>query len=400
MARKVDPAGAFRSEGQRRFEELTEHIAKRLPRRELRSRIRQYLQGLLQPVERKNGWQLAEVAGDPTPHNVQHLLNRATWDANEVRDQLRTYVVEHLGDEEAVLVLDETGFLKKGEHSVGVQRQYSGTAGRIENCQIGVFLAYASALGRALIDRELYLPQVWANDKKRREAAAVPKEVIFATKPALGRAMIERAVETHVPFTWVTGDEVYGGDSKLRQWLESQMISYVLAVRTNQYVWCQESFTQETVEQLLAEHPRLRWQRVSAGLGAKGPRWYHWIRMALISPEASKERWLLVRRHLETEELAYYLVICPRQTTLDTLVRVAGARWTIEECFEATKNEVGLDQYEVRNWHGWYRHITLAMAAHDYLTVLRAYHLEPRPTSKKRRDPMRAFKRERATLSR
>lgn len=378
MARKVDPVRAFRAEGRQHYKELTERIGEHLPRRELRARVNQYLQGLLQPLDRKNGWQVAEVAGEATPHNVQHLLNRAQWDANDVRDELREYVVAHLGDDKAVLVLDETGFLKKGRYSVGVQRQYSGTAGRIENCQIGVFLAYATPKGRVLLDRELYLPEVWATDNERREAAAVPSDVAFATKPALGRHMIERAVAAEVPFAWVTGDEVYGGDGKLRLWLEANDLSYVLAVRTNQYVWCKKGFTQKTVQQLLTDSPATRWQRLSAGNGAKGPRWYYWTRLALPAAEPTKERWLLVRRCLDdANELAYYLVVCPAHTTLPTLVAVAGRRWAIEECFEATKSETGLDQYEVRNWHGWYRHITLVMAAHDYLTVLRAHHLEP-----------------------
>jgi SRSO17 transposase len=322
-------------------------------------------------VERKNGWQLAEQAGDETPYATQHLLGRAVWSADEVRDDLRNYVVKYLGDEEGVLVLDETGFLKKGVKSAGVQRQYSGTAGRVENCQIGVFLAYATREGRTFLDRELYLPQSWADDRRRRAEAGVPPEVRFATKPALGRRMIERAQQAGVPFRWVTGDEVYGNDSQMRRWLEGRKTFYVLAVSCQYQVfydgarrWASE------IAKLLAQK---EWKRLSAGAGTKGERLYDWALLPLGEVDEERQRWLLFRRSLsDPTDLAYYVVSAPKKTSLEVIVKVAGTRWAIEESFESAKGEVGLDHYEVRSWGGWYRHITLAMLAHAYLTAVRA----------------------------
>jgi SRSO17 transposase len=321
---------------------------------------------LLAPLERKNGWQLAEAAGDTTPDGVQDFLARMRWDAEAVRDDLRAYVVEHLGDPDAVLVLDETGFLKKGAKSAGVQRQYSGTAGRIENCQIGVFLGYASRHGRALIDRALYLPQGWTGDAARRAAAGIPEAVAFATKPQLGLAMLERALEAGVAFAWVAGDSVYGADSRIRRRLEAQQRGYVLTVTSGQRLGL------VPVEEWLAEVPPEGWQRLSAGDGAKGPRLYDWAFLPYRGAAPGWQKGLLVRRSLgKPADLAYYLTHAPEAATLPDLVRVAGTRWTIESCFEEAKGEVGLDQYEVRSWTGWHRHITLAMLAHAYLAVLR-----------------------------
>jgi len=356
------------------LEALHTRVRRRFARAEPRRRALAYLRGLLSPVERKNGWQLAEQAGEPTPDGMQHLLARADWDADAVRDDLRAYVVEHLGDPAAVLIVDETGFVKKGVKSVGVQRQYSGTAGRIENCQIGVFLAYASGKGRTFLDRELYVPQEWAADAARRQEAAVPETVAFRTKPQLARAMLERALAAGVPAQWVTGDEVYGGDGRLRGWLEEQRVAHVLAIKRTERLWSTTTGTPVAATTLAEAVPETAWERLSAGAGAKGPRVYAWARVP-IRPlrEPGWDSWLLVRRSLaDPTDRAYYGCFCPAGTSLAALVRVAGTRWAIEECFESAKGEVGLDHYEVRRWPGWYRHITLALLAHAYLTVTRA----------------------------
>jgi SRSO17 transposase len=353
-------------------------IAHRFGRPEPRRRALHYLKGLLSPVERKNGWQLAEQAGETTPDGMQRLLATADWDADQVRDDLRAYVVEHLGDPAAVLVIDETGFLKKGTKSVGVQRQYSGTAGRIENCQIGVFLAYASGRGRTFLDRALYLPKEWAAARARRHEAGVPEAAEFRTKPQLARGMLERALAAGVPARGVTGDEVYGGDVRLRVWLEEHRLPHVLAIKRTEPLWTTTTWTQEAAAGLAEAVPETAWERLSAGEGAKGPRVYDWTRVP-IRPlrEPGWDYWLLVRRSLaDPSERAYYVCFCPADTPLAEVVRVAGRRWAIEESFESAKGEVGLDHYEVRRWPGWYRHITLALLAHAYLTVTRAVAVE------------------------
>jgi SRSO17 transposase len=359
------------------LEALHSRIAPHFPRPEPRRRALAYLKGLLGPVERKNGWQLAEYAGDGTPDGMQRLLATYDWNADLVRDDLCRYVIQHLGHPQGVLVIDETGFLKKGTKSVGVQRQYSGTAGRIENCQIGVFLAYASPKGRAFLDRELYRPKEWAEDKERRVEAGVPEGVTFQTKPQLARIMLQRAIEAGVPASGVTGDEVYGGDRRLRVWLEQEEIPHVLAVRSNEPLWVatEDGPIQVAAAKLVAQVSPEAWVRLSAGEGAKGPRMYNWPRVA-IRPlkEPGKGYWLLARRSIaQPEELAYYVCFGPEDTWLEELVGVAGMRWTIEESFEEAKGEVGLDQYEVRRWVGWYRHITLALLAHAFLAVTRAH---------------------------
>lgn len=353
---------------------LHARIRGRFRRAEPRQRVLAYLRALTSPVERKNGWQLAEQAGEATPDGMQRLLATADWDADQVRDDLCGYVVEHLGDPAAVLVVDETGFLKKGRQSVGVQRQYSGTAGRIENCQIGVFLAYASVHGRTFLDRELYLPKEWAADEARRAEAAVPADVEFRTKPQLAQAMLARALDGGVPAQWVTGDEVYGGDRRLRVWLEERAQPHVLAVKSTEPLWTRTTCQQIAAKTLAAAVPPPEWQRLSAGDGAKGPRGYDWARVPIRAlPEPGWDYWLLVRRsHSDPTDLAYYVCFCPAGTQLGELVRVAGTRWAIEESFESAKGEVGLDHYEVRRWPGWYRHITLALLAHAFLTVTRA----------------------------
>lgn len=347
------------------LEALAARLSGRFGRAEPRREVLAYLRGLLSPLERKNGWQLAEAAGQPSPDRVQSFLSRTRWDADAVRDDLRAYVIEHLSDADAVLVLDETGFLKKGDKSAGVQRQYSGTAGRIENCQIGVFLGYASRHGRVLLDRALYLPQAWAGDALRRSRAGVPQDVGFATKPQLGLAMLDRAFAAGVPCAWVTGDSVYGCDHRIRRRIEARVCGYVLTVTSAQRLG------RIPVEERLAEIPTAGWQRLSAGDGAKGPRLYDWAWLPHAGAAPGWQKGLLVRRSLrEPRHLTYYLTHAPAATPLARLVQVAGSRWTIEACFEAAKGEVGLDQYEVRSWRGWHRHITLAMLAHAYLAVL------------------------------
>jgi SRSO17 transposase len=355
-------------------------LGPRFVRREPRQRVRAYLAGLLSPIERKNGWQLAEQAGEATPTGMQRVLSGAHWDADVVRDDLRAYVVEHLGDPAAVLVIDETGFLKKGTKSVGVKRQYSGTAGRIENCQVGVFLTYASRHGRAFLDRELYLPEDWAEDRARREEAGVPTDVAFQTKPELAQQMLERALDADVPAAWVTGDEVYGGARRLRLWLEAAGQPFVLSIKRSEPLWVltERGPLERSASDIAAAVAPEGWTRLSAGDGAKGPRLYDWARVA-IRPlrEPGWEHWLLVRRSLsDPADLAYYVCFAPTGTPLKALVRVAGTRWAIESCIEEAKGEVGLDQYEVRKWDGWYRHITLALFAHAMLAVIRARAVE------------------------
>jgi len=268
------------------FERLCGRISPRFARPEVRRRVTGFLRGLLGEVARKNGWQLAEHASETSPDGMQRLLTTARWDADGLRDDVRAYVVEHLGDPGGVLVVDETGFLKKGGKSAGVQRQYSGTAGRIENCQVGVFLAYASPWGRALVDRELYLPKEWAADHDRRGEAHVPQRVGFATKPMLAQYMLERAVAAGVPAKWVTGDEVYGGDARLRAFLEERDRAYVLAVKATQPLWAAtpKGPAEVPARELVAGLPARAWQRLSAGDGAKGPRVYDWARVALTRP--------------------------------------------------------------------------------------------------------------------
>jgi SRSO17 transposase len=365
--------------------ELHQRIGGRFGRVEPRRRALAYLQGLLSQVERKNSWWLAEQAGEQTPDGMQRLLNGSGWDADGVRDDLRDYVVEQLGAPDAVLVLDETGLVKKGDRSAGVQRQYTGTAGKHENCQVAVFLAYAAPGGVALVDRDLYLPKSWTDDRTRCRAAGVPDEVAFHTKPQLGQAMLERALAAGVPFRWVTGDTVYGGDRRLRVWLEEHAIRHVMAVKCTEPVWAltDRGPGQVAAQDLIAQVPAARWLRISAGDGSKGKRFYDWTRVPLWrwGWPANVGFWLLARRCLsDPTDLAFYTCLGPTGTSLLGLVRVAGTRWAVEESFEQAKGEVGLDHYEVRRWPGWYRHITLALLAHAYLAVTRAQASSPERT--------------------
>jgi SRSO17 transposase len=391
--------------GQAYLADVARRLAPYFARSQSRHRVMAYLRGLLSEAARKNSWQVAEVCGESTPYGFQYLLSRADWDAAAVRDELRRYVIQHLGDSNGVLVLDETGFLKKGAHLAGVARQYSGTAGKVENCQIGVFLSYASALGHALLDRELYVPKEWTDDRARCRQAGIPDERGFATKPQLACQMLARAFAAGLPAKWVTGDSVYGDDRRLRMWLEARPQAYVLAVSGKEYVWL--GWRQRQVKTILATLPEDGWNRLSAGDGAKGPRWYDWRWLPLAAPLAPGWcRWLLVRRSLTTPmELTAYVVFAPQAATLPEVVGVAGSRWTIESGFEEAKGEVGLDQYEVRSWTAWYRHITLAMWALALLTVMRAgtiavealkQSLPPPQTAR----PLGAFKARRGLASR
>jgi SRSO17 transposase len=359
-------------------EAVVGRIGRHFARSEPRRRAVGYIRGLLSDAERKNGWQLAEHLGEATPDGVQHLLARADWDADAVRDDLLGYVAEQLGDADGVLIVDETGFLKKGTKSCGVARQYTGTAGRIENAQVGVFLGYATRQGRALLDRALYLPKEWAADAGRRKGAGVPGEVAFATKIVLARRMIDRAVAAGVPARWVTADAVYGSDYHFRATAEGHGLGYVVGVRADFAVWA--GFRQVRVKALLAEVPADAWHRLSCGDGTKGPRVYDWALLRTNSPDPDEyARWLLLRRSVSAPtEVAYFACGGPPNTTLRQLVLVAGARWAIEDLFELGKGDCGLDEYEVRSWTGWHRHVTLSLFALAVLVVIRSRLPPPR----------------------
>lgn len=345
------------------FDELMSLVAGRFARVEPRRTARELVLGLLSPVERKNCWWLAEQAGHDDPQTMQRLLRTAVWDADAVRDDLRGFVAGQLGHPAGVLICDETGFLKKGTGSVGVQRQYSGTAGRIENSQVGVFLSYASPRGRALIDRRVYLPKSWADDPQRCAAAGVPAEVEFATKPELALDMITDAVAATMPAAWVASDELYGDNGAFRAGAAKLGLGYVLAVSCDHRIpaWpggkrCLRA------DRITAALPAGCWHRISAGTGSKGPRWYDWAWVSAHQPGHS----LLIRRGSDGT-LAFYRCWSPAPVPLATLVRVAGMRWAVEEGFQAAKGQVGLDHYQARTWTGWHRHVTLAMLALAFL---------------------------------
>ena len=355
-------------------EAMAVRLRRHVRRPEAAAHAADYLRGLVTDVERKNGWQLAEQAGYDHPRGIQRVLDRYAWDADAVRDDLRAYVVEALGDPTGVLVVDETGFPKQGRHSAGVARQYSGTLGKIGNCQIGVFLGYGSPKGHVGLDRALYLPKEWTADRARCRAAGIPDDVPFQTTPQLALAMVERALDAGVPAAWVVADEVYGGDSQFRGPLEARGQAYVLAVRSTQPISTWPPYgppAQHTAARLAAAIPGDGWYRLSCGEGAQGPRLYDWAYVP-VRP-ALRDGWvhaLLIRRHPErTDEVAFYLVYAPVGTTLEEIVGAAGARWTIDDTFKLAKGRVGLDHYEVRSWRGWYRHITLALLALAALAV-------------------------------
>lgn len=347
------------------FEGMFALVAGRFAQVDSRRRARMYVLGLLSGAEWKNSWTLAEQAGDVTPDGMQRLLNFYRWDADAIRDDLREYVLNHIGDPGGVVVADETGFLKKGTKSAGVQRQYSGTAGRIENCQLGVFLTYVSTKGRALIDRELYLPASWIADRERCAEAGIDDQMEFATKPELAQRMLQRLLDTGASIGWFTADEAYGDNPGLRTWLEDHGLNYVMAVS------CDHRFTTPTgpvhADELTRSAAGKGWQRLSAGQGSKGHRLYDWL---LLDP-GSEDHLLLVRRSIsKPTELTYYICHTRHPAPLAELVRVAGSRWGVEETFQFAKNETGLDHYQVRKYTAWYRHVTLSMLAAAFLTTI------------------------------
>jgi SRSO17 transposase len=383
------------------FETFHARFAHLFVRSEPREAAQRYLRGLLAPVPRKNCWQMAEAMGDKDPQAMQRLLFGAQWDADAVRDELQTFVIERFGEADGIGIVDETGFLKKGTKSVGVKRQYSGTAGKIENCQIGVFLAYRTGHGCTFLDRRLYLPEEWCQDRERRREAHVPDEVVFRTKSQLAIQMLEHAWGRGVPMKWVTGDEIYGDDTRVRDRVAKAGKKYVLAVAANTpvwrerqpVVWPEATFTGqrgrprkeprlangatawEPVSVVVAALPCQVWKRLAVGQGEKGPRMYDWARVRVFEKRGAvpgPQGWLLVRRSItDPTELAYYLSNAPRSTSLRSLAEVAGARWSIETTIEEGKGEAGLDEYEVRYWHSWHRHITLSMMAHAFLASIR-----------------------------
>ena len=353
---------------------LLVRVGDRFFRRETRYRMRDYVKGLLGPVGRKNGWQLAEYAGHQTPDGLQRLLAAARWDADEVRDDVRDFVAERLGEPDGVLIVDDTGFIKKGRTSAGVSRQYTGTSGKIDNCQIGVFAAYASRRGRALVDRELYLPKSWTDHPDRCRAARIPEQRVFATKPDIARTMVTRVLAAGMPVGWVSADEAYGADFKFRRMCEIHRVGYVVAVPKSQQVRADGGIWR--IDAVFADAPEPAWERMSCGDGAKGLRVYDWAAARLPAvpdfdgEEPTHHRWILARRSLDPDkEIAYYLAYAPAGTPVAELVRVAGARWAVEECFQSAKNDCGMDEYEVRRYPGWYRHVTLAMLAHAFLAA-------------------------------
>jgi SRSO17 transposase len=368
-------------------------------RSEPRRQVVTYVRGLLTPVPRKNCWQLAEAIGEADPQAMQRLLYHAQWDADTVRDELQRYVVEYFGTADGIVVLDETGFLKKGTKSVGVKRQYSGTAGKVDNCQIGVFLTYVSPHGHTFLDRRLYVPKEWSTDHARRDAAKVPKAVVFQTKPELGAQMLAHAWQQGVPMRWVTGDAVYGDAPALREMIAGHPeVSYVLAVSRHCPVWPQrppmaapprqtgrsprparglapEAPHATTVAALVAAWPAPHWERLTVAAGEKGPRTYDWARGRVVESRRrlpGTDCWLLARRSpTDPTDIAFYLSDAPVHIPLRQLAGVTAARWTVEQCIEESKGEVGLDEYEVRHWPSWHRHITCAMMAHAWLAHIR-----------------------------
>jgi SRSO17 transposase len=352
--------------------DLHARIAPRFTRPEPRQRALAYLQGILGETARKNGWQLAEHAGEICPDGMQRLLSSAVWDTDGVRDDLRHYVLEQLGRQGAVIAIDETSFLKRGKKSAGVGLQYCGTTGQTENCQVGVFLSYVTSRGHSLIDRELYLPADWCEDADRRRAAAIPSSVRFQTKPELAVQMMERLLQEQILISWVVADTVYGGNLGLRTWLEAHHSSYVLAVACDEPVGIltrdgrRRRVEVRAVEALLLHAHD--WQRLSMSEGTKGPRLFDWACAPILHRwENDGCHFLLIRRCVgDPNEKTYYFVFAPKGTTLPEMVKAIGSRWHIEEDFENSK-DLGLDQYEVRSWIGWYRHITLVLLVHAYL---------------------------------
>jgi SRSO17 transposase len=363
------------------FGAVIDRIAPRFSRYEPLRHAAGLMLGMISGLDRKNCWTIAEHRGDGSPDGLQHLLSRAQWDADAVRDDLRDYVVDAFGDPGAVLVVDETGDVKKGIDTVGVQRQYTGTAGRIENAQVAVYLTYAAPRGHALIDRRLYLPRCWAEDAERCDRAGIPADKRdFATKPTLARGLIDRAVAAQVPAAWVAGDEVYGADPTLRASVRGHRLGYVFAVSANRRMPTAAGPIRG--DQIPAMLPTWAWQKHSAGAGSHGPRLYSWAWIELEAEDNADTgcHHLLIRRNDRTGELAYLRCYSPQAVPLRTVVAVAGQRWRIEESFQAAKGLTGLDQHQVRRWTSWHRWITLAMLAHAFLAVATATERDTRPT--------------------
>lgn len=364
------------------FDSAFARIAGRFRRVEPRRHARAFLLATLSDIDSGTCWQVAEAAGHPSPHRTQRLLGEAVWKADEVRDDLRDYVVETLGTPDAILIIDDTGDLKKGTLTVGVQRQYTGTAGRIENSQVAVYCTYASGKGRALIDREIYLPHSWIDDPIRRDRAGIPEDTTFATKPALARRILTRALETNMPTAWVTTDEGYGGDRQLRHLLQKHKKGYVLAVARDHRVTLTQAVGPQRANHIADHLPSRSWNRRSGGAGAKGERLYDWAWLPIISPddEADGHHCLLIRRRIRDGELAFYRCWSPNPVPLSALVRVAANRWAVEETFQSSKATVGLDKHQVRRFDSWYRYITLVMFAHAILTAI-TIHEQTKPTT-------------------
>jgi SRSO17 transposase len=360
-----------------------------------------FLDGLLGDERRKTGWMRAEAAGDPGPWRQQAILGRGRWDADALRDIVRDYVVENLAADDAVLVIDETGFLKQGKASCGVGRQYTGSAGKITNCQIGVFAAYVSLHGHAFIDRALYLPKAWTDNPARMAGAHVPDGTGFATKPGLAITMIARAITADVPFAWVAADSVYGvGDIEIA--LRRAGKGYVLGVNSNHHFgsWYDKPSVAGTAEEIAGDLDASAWQRLSAGDGTKGARLYDWAYCELADLDAAEyddertglwTRGLLIRRNIADGDLAFFSTWCPAGTSIQTLVKVEGHRWAIEDSFETTKNELGLDHNETRSWHGWHRHVSLVMLAFAMMAAIRhrANASTPPKTTRQKTKPRR-----------
>jgi SRSO17 transposase len=354
--------------------------------------VGQFLDGLLGNEPRKTGWMRAEAAGDPGPWRQQAILGRGQWEADALRDIVRDYALETLGDKDGVLVIDETGFLKQGKASCGVGRQYTGSAGKITNCQIGVFASYVSRHGHAFIDRALYLPKDWTDAPARMKAAHVPDTVGFATKPQIARAMIARAIAARVPFSFVAADSVYGtGD--IEALLRKAGKGYVLGVAANHVFnsWDKGPFIRGTAAKLAQNLPKTAWRRLSAGEGTKGARLHDWAYLELADLDADQynsslsgqwTRGLLIRRNIADGDLAFFSTWCPKATPMKKLVLVEGHRWAIEDSFETAKNELGLDHNESRSWQGWHRHVSLVMLAFAMMAVIRHHANVPSPPKK------------------
>ena len=368
-----------RREYEEEFNNLSMRLSKIFASESSYQNMQKYIKGLLGSAERKNGWQMAEYLGEKTPYSLQQLLYRARFSADELRDGLREYVSENIGEEDGTIVIDETGFLKQGKHSCGVKRQYSGTAGRIENCQIGVFMTYASSKGHSPVDRRLYMPQEWMDDSERCKKAGVPEGVVFKTKPQMALEMLKEAVNTEFPFTWVTGDCVYGDYTDIRSWLEQNGKFYVFCVSGKSYVW--RGHKQESISSIIKNLPEEGWFEASCGDGSKGVRIYDWMALPM-NPGVTDgyERSILIRRSKSSpDELRAYVCFSPTSTPKEKLVEIAGCRWTVETCFKESKSEVGLDHYEIRSYDGWHKHITFSCIALAFLTVLSSRSFDTKP---------------------